>query len=219
MSYDQSKPFVDMGGGETEIGEVSSMEEGFNRSLMEKAELIDKETREQMSPKGALGLPSHLDDKRLKHGIIDSAFEVCATFNRILLWQLPVQSETFTKGGVIVTPETSKSRLKQETPRGIVISAGLEAMDILTTNGAQVGDTVLFIRQAMWRITVGHICNVPQHLIVLNVGDIVSNQDQMQRLKDGTLEYGWDPESAEHYLEDEDGRYEPKKAWVGADYD
>jgi hypothetical protein len=206
------------GAGTTDLGNASDMAEGFQKSLAETAEAVDKATRAQMSPKGELGLPEHLDAKRLEHGIIDGAFDVCAEFNRILLWQIPYNKETFTDTGVIVPSDISKKRMGEEAPRGIIVSAGLEAMDVLSTNGARVGDTIMFIRQAMWRIGIGHIRGVEQHLIVLSVGDIVSNQDKVARLRDGTMEYGWDNKEGQHYLKDEHGRYEPRQAYVGADY-
>jgi co-chaperonin GroES (HSP10) len=179
---------------------------------------IDADTKRQMSPPGALGLNSVLEAKRLAHGLIDPCFETCASFDRIFVWQIQAQEKLTASG--IVMPQASIKRVSQETPRGIVVSAGLRAMDIMRSNGMGVGDTVTFIRQGMWRITIGQVRGVDVHLMVLSVGDICSNEDLALRLRKKEVSYAWEEETSEHRLVDVNGKLlKPQSAWVGADYE
>lgn len=219
----ESKPFVDLGRNSKGSTDITGMEEAqensFEKSAAALALEIDQSTKEQMSPPGALKLTPHLEEKRIEHGIIDDCFQVCAEFDRILVYQLPASDHTFGKSGIIM-PQASQKRVAQETPKGIIVSAGLGALDVLKTSGQEVGDTILFIKQGMWRIVCGWVRHVEVHLMVLSVGDICSNQDKAQRLREGLIKYHWNDETNEHVLVDRFGkRLKPQSPWVGADYE
>lgn len=218
-----SKPFIDLGrgksAGKTDISGMFTGDDQMAASVAQLAKEIDESRLEQMSPAGSLGLTEHLDAKRIEHGIIDDCFDVCASFNRILVYQLPLKEETVGKSKIIA-PQASQKRMQQEAPTGVIVSAGLGALDVLRTHGMQVGDTILFIKQGMWRITTGWVRHVDEHLMVLSVGDIISNQDLAKRLREGSVNYSWDAENGEHRMVDSQGKVlTPKTPFVGADYE
>lgn len=217
------KPFVDLGRNSSPLldkdDSATTETSQLDASVAKLAEEIDESKREQMSPAGALGLPDHLDKKRLEHGIIDDHFKVCAAFDRILLYQLPATEKTFGKSSIIM-PQISEKRKAQETPTGIIVSAGLGALDVMRSHGHELGDTVMFVKQGLWRITTGYVRHVDEHLMVLSVGDIVSNQDLAQRLIKGEVRYHFDEEEGGHYIVDRHGKkLKPQTPFVGADYE
>lgn len=221
----ERKPFVDMGRknlleppADLDVSGMDVEGNEITKNAVELAKQIDEDTKRQMSPPGALGLPEKLEEKRLRYKIIDSAFDTQAAFERVFVWQLPLREETFGNTGIVM-PQVSRDREKRETPMGVIVSAGLGAMNILTTNGYELGDTVWFLKQGLWRIKVGFVRNIPVELMILSAGDIVGSMELADKLKRGGVRYRWDKEGSQWYLERDGQQYQPQSPWVGADYE
>jgi len=152
-------------------------------------ENFDAEVRKYISPKEKpLGLGSLVEQKRLKYGIVDAAwFGQHPLFNRVLVWQLPEEEGDTYNGGLILKTETQKKRELVEAPRGVIVGAGLGALDVLRSNGADIGHTVGFTRLAPFRRPIGVFAGVPLALIVLHVGDLVDSEDLGSQLKSRTV--------------------------------
>ncbi len=137
-----------------------------------------------MKPPGELGLPRLLDEKRIMWGIPDAAFTTAqATFNKVLVWQIPLsQSETY-EGTSIIKTQTTQRRDRMEAPRGIIISAGLQALDQLKSHGVDVGHTVGFCRVAPFRRQFTTIGGVALYLIILHASDIIDSEDLCHALR------------------------------------
>lgn len=178
---------------------------------------LDDAYRARMKPRGELGLPPLLDQRRLEWGIIDAAFARQAAFDRIHIWQIPEQkTETFGEGSLIVMGDQSKARLKNEAPRGILISAGLKALDALRSNGIDLGHIVNFIQAAPWRIFVDYVLGHRPAILVMNAGDITSSEDTARRLLQKELRVA--RRENQHVYLDEAGNHElPILPWVGDD--
>jgi hypothetical protein len=186
--------------------DITSMEtsaDAFVRAEAEKAKALDKAIRSQMSPKGKLGLPKGLEEARWKYGMIDDVFGVTAYFNRICIWQLPEQKKAG-RSSVIELPEMAQKRIRQSTPSGIIVAAGLEAMDHLRGQGHRWGDKVLFVRLSPWRIETGYVNGHPElgMLIVLTVGDVVGNLSQRERLVGKNKEQSIEVKNGQHLMKD-----------------
>jgi hypothetical protein len=114
-----------------------------------------------------------------------------ATFERVIVYRIPDEgssSETFAKDGLIVKPETRRETDKERSPRGVVVSAGLAAMDVLVSNGMQLGELVWFAPHVPFRFEVGKRTDgTPWEFYFMNVGDIVLSEDILQRVVDGTI--------------------------------
>lgn len=186
---------------------------------LSQAERDSAEIRSRMAPPGGLKLASLLDKRRLEHGITDSAFKHQASFERVFVWQLPMIEGDFAgSGSKILMPETTKSREKFGAPRGILISAGLRAQDIMYSHGIEIGHIVTFIRVAPFHFRYDRINGKDHHLIILNVGDICGSDDLATELRDERVITVRSPEG-EHHLEYQDERPITKPLSVYAEED
>ena len=163
--------------------QIEKLDPEIRRKVEEGSRLIAA----QMSPKGALGLPEHLDDKRLEHGIIDGYFDQVATFEKVFVFTIEEDGGETYGGGRIYRTDEARAKDKSEAPRSIIVSAGLKALDVLESNGIKLGDTVTFTRGAVTRIRCGWVDGQQQWLTVLYVDDISGCLDLAQRYRKGEL--------------------------------
>jgi hypothetical protein len=158
----------------------------FSDQQIAKMEGMSKDIQKNLSPRGALGLPEHLDRRRLEHGITDGAFRVQAAYDRILVHQIPMahfMAGTFGEGGLIVMPKDAESARERSAPRGIVVSAGLKALDEMRSNGIELGDIVMFNHVSPWRIETDMIGGKLHHVLVMHAGHIIGSEDLATRLR------------------------------------
>lgn len=149
---------------------------------------VDQDIRSKVSPKGALGLPSLLDDRRISYGVVDAAFQCQPIYDRLLVYQLPAhQGETFMEGGRIIAPDTSRDYLRRECPRGLLLSAGLGALDILRSHGVDLGHIVVTISTVPFRLIVDHIDGKPFEVLLMRAQDLVGSEDLAGTLRSGEL--------------------------------
>jgi hypothetical protein len=111
-----------------------------------------------------------------------------ACFERVIIYRIPDEESASekTEGGLWKAP----SRVdidKDRSPRGVVVSAGLAAMDVLVSNGMQLGELVWFAPHVPFRFVVGRKNNQDIQFYFMNVGDIVLSEDILQRAVDGDL--------------------------------
>lgn len=143
--------------------------------------------KEHMSPPGALGLPPALEAQRLKYGITDAFFKVQASFDRIFVF--PIDAEDGDKAekttGGIYKPSTTKLRDKQEGNRGVLISAGLTAMDRLMSHGIEIGDIVITNKNVPFARRCESISNEALHYLVMRDGDLAGSETLMDRIRSG----------------------------------
>jgi len=189
------------------------------------AERIGKAIAARQSPPGALGLPGKLELRRQQYNIPDEAFEMHAAFDRILLWQVdPLYQEKETikntfAGTSILMPETSSKRVRDETPRGVIVSAGLQALDNLRSNGLDVGHLVNFVRLSPWRIPIASYEGNLIYLIVLRDGDLIASEDLQQSVRSGKAGVTYDASIKQHLFVDEQGAtWNPSVPFVDESY-
>jgi co-chaperonin GroES (HSP10) len=171
---------------------------GMDPKVIAKAEAETTAQMERVSPPGSLGLPPLLEAKRLKYQITDGAFKVRPAFDRILVHQISEhEGETFGGGSIIMAPTIAK-REEIETPRGVIVSSGLLALDHLRSNCVDVGHTVYFVQNAPWRIRVdvnrGHL----YYVMVLRDGDLIGSEDTNGLVQDGTLQVKYNKKYRQH---------------------
>jgi len=159
---------------------------------------LERRIRERQSPAGSLGLPSLLDERRLRFAIPDGAFRTQAVFDRILVWQVSDwEGETY-GDTMIVMPELAKARTQEAAPRGILISAGQLALDGLRSNGIELGHVVRFIRLAPWRMRVDTIGGQEQHALILRSGDLIGSEDLRDELRSNPGAISFNAETGQH---------------------
>ncbi len=98
----------------------------------------------RMSPPGKLRLPPLLEAQRQKYGIPDGFFKSQAMFDRIFVFPIDQfdDADTYSVGGSIHRPNSTKLKDMQEGNRGVLISAGLTAADRLMSHGCELGHVV-----------------------------------------------------------------------------
>lgn len=141
-----------------------------------------------MSPLGTLGLPGLLDKRRWEHGIPDSAFDVQPSFESVYIFQVPLHDgETFSKDSRVLKPESSATREAKESPRGIIVGAGLTAMDELKSHGMDLGHLVTIIKLAPYRVYCSIHSGKWDYLLDLRAGDIHGSVDTATLLREGKI--------------------------------
>lgn len=150
-------------GGEAEARELAELEEWAKQNISEP---------------GALGLPDLLDERRIEYAMPDEVFKIEAVWDRVYLWQVSEsKGDTFIDGGVIAMPETAKERVKQATPQGIIVSAGLPALDYLVSNGLGLGHHVAFVRLSPYRLPIKLPGGREAYVVICRPGDICGSLD------------------------------------------
>jgi hypothetical protein len=187
-----------------------------------------KELLAKQAKKGTLGLPALLDRRRLEHGIPNGAFKAHSLFDWILVWQIAqFDSVDGTYGDTrIILTEKGQAMTREEAPRGIIISAGLAALDNLRSNGVDLGHIVRFIRNAPMRIPVEMIGGRMLYGIKLKDGDVTDSEDLQEALAKGEckveLRSFTQPNGEvkeKHVYIDKDGKqWQPQMPWMGDDY-
>lgn len=136
-----------------------------------------------------------------------------AVFDRVLVWQVPESwygGETY-QGTNLVKAVSTKRRHDQDTPRGIIISAGLNALDVLRSQGMDVGHVVHFCVNSLYRRPLDD--HDEKHLALLRVGDIVDSEDLADALDKGECRIII--ENGEHRIVGSDGAtWSPKLPWM-----
>lgn len=175
------------------------------KGAVERVKQISAEKRKFMSGPGELGLPPLLDARRLEYGIPDMCFQVQASYDRVYVHQVAQEDGDTYHGGVILKPENIKRAERFMAPQGIIVSAGLKAMDHLTSNGMGLGHMIWFIRQSPWRIVAGHVLGEEQQVMVMHSSEIVGSFDTAKKLRERKLRTRYNRDEAQHELIDEDG--------------
>lgn len=133
--------------------------------------------KERMSPPGALRLPEKLEAARLKHGIPDGFFRVAAGFDRIFVFPIdPFDADEKMPNSPIYRPELTKQKDLQEGYRGVLISAGLTAMDRLMSHGYELGDIVMTNKNVPFARRMELIEGKPMFVLVMRDGDLAGNE-------------------------------------------
>lgn len=192
-----------------------------SRELLRKAKALQSR---QAKP-GTLGLPALLEERRLSHIIPDGAFKEAATFDRIFVYQIGrkdlAEGETDEKYGDtgIYMPQQVRDYKKMETPRGIIISAGLDALEHLHSNGMDLGHIVGFIRNAPWAKEVEFFEGAAIQMYIMRSGDLTGSEDLQANLRAGKVRYIWDMDTKEYLFVDETGKqWKPQMPWIADDF-
>lgn len=193
---------------------------GMDPAQLERLQKVEAEVRRDMSPKGKLGLPELLDKRRIDHSIPDSAFRYQPLFDRIFVWPLPDDHGLLSKDSPLVLPETVRQSDMYATPRGVLVSAGLGALDVMHSHGIELGHIVHFQRIAPFKRRIGRYAGQEMQVWVLQVGDLASSEDLAAELRAGSLKV--EPSEVEggvqYRVVDKKGRARtPKTPWISPD--
>jgi hypothetical protein len=152
-------------------------------------------------------------DHEMAPEIYERAVSGQAVFDRVLVWQVPeawYAGETFEGTGIVKAVSTQK-RQEYDTPRGIIVSAGLNALDVLRSQGMDVGHVVHFMVNSLYRRPLDD--HDEKHLALMRVGDIVDSEDLAQALDRGECRI--DVVQGKHRIADKSGlTWVPQLPWM-----
>lgn len=166
-----------------------------------------KEKRELMSKPGELAGSDRLlkafpglEEARWQYMIPDDAWKVWPTYDRVMVYQVP---QLFTRKkvgaqGILHAADVTQDREHRTSCEGIVISAGLTALDHLRSAGIEVGHRVVFVQNYMYRRRVGY--GEDEYVGIMRSGDICAGFELAERLVDG-VESIDQSNPTDHFLE------------------
>jgi hypothetical protein len=189
---------------------------GAGESLLRQDEQLKeyaKILQSRMSPPGTFKIPPLLELRRQQHLIPDGAFKRTPVWDWCFVYQIARDdiSDGQTYGDTkIVMSANTRDYKKRESPRGVLVAAGLQALDTLSSHGIQVGDVVTMIRNAPWAIEVDFVGSQSLYVYCLRDADLVSGEDLQKRLNDGVLRL-------ERVVEEKDGQKFTRHRYVQED--
>ena len=150
-----------------------------------------------------------------------------ASFDWIYIWRLAdfdTEDGTYGDTGLYI-PENSKAGKLEQSPRGVVISAGLEALNHLRSNGIDIGHTVQMMKWTPQRIIVDIVKGHEIAMHVIRDGDVTGSEELTEALLKGECkvelktfkdQFGQDVEK--HFFIDKNGKqWLPTMPWMPAD--
>lgn len=142
------------------------------------AESIADELLASLAPRGTFNVPELLDERRFEYGIPNGAFAQFPAFDKVYIWQLQLEERrTYSDGGAIIKPDAVIAYDRNTAPRGIIVSAGLQALDSLRSTGIDLGHIVRFKKFSPFIQPVAEIQGKKLEVMVIRDGDIVASED------------------------------------------
>jgi hypothetical protein len=133
--------------------------------------------RARMSPPEALKLSPKLEAARQKWGIPDGFFKYAAGFDRIFVFPVdPFDQDDKLPNSFLFRAQTTKQKDLQEGFRGVLISAGLTAMDRLMSHGYELGDIVMTNKNVPFARRMELLEGEPMFVLVMRDGDLAGNE-------------------------------------------
>lgn len=134
-------------------------------------------------------LPPLLEERRWPYFIPDQAFDIQPASDTVHVWQIGRPRPTASSDGVVLLTENQRDHERYSSPRGILVSAGLLALDQLRSHGMDLGHIVYLLRLSPYRLPMDMVGHRDQGgLLVLHAGDIKGSEDTMRMLRSGELE-------------------------------
>lgn len=180
----------------TRLGVPEDKQLEVRKKLEEFVTLYDRERPKHIAAPGAHNLPPKLEERRLKWQIPDGVFRVAAgtVYDRILIYQIPLLSETLDDakfiggaGGFLYASQQTQEKESREAPRGIIVGAGLQALDVLRSHGMDLGDIVYFCKNTVYTIKVDYIAGHWERVSLARMGDLVLSEDVALEMRSGNM--------------------------------
>ena len=205
-------------GGVVDISAQLASKDDHVRHHAERALKESNAMRACMSEPGALKLPPLLEARRLEHGITDGAFRRQPIYDRIYVHQV---SEYGDKAGghesLVINPEAQGE--EHSCPQGILVAAGLGALDALRAHGVELGHMCSFVRQAPFRREVDRHDGYRWYVLVFHAGDLIDSQELREALFNGEMSIEFVVPGQQHMLVHKDGtKTAPVSPFQASDY-
>lgn len=188
-----------------------------------KVEGIAKEIIKRQKKKGFFKQNTPLlEERRFMYVMPNGLFKQQMVYDRILVWQLSQEDKETFGDTNIIRPAASAQAEEQQAPRGIVVSAGLKALDNMRANGIDLGHIVTFIKHAPWHMKVDTIEGKQLYALILRDGDLTGSEDLARSLTAGEAKIQaqeYDDGGTEHFFVDKKGKtWKPAKPFTDESY-
>lgn len=192
---------LSVGMGRVDASQAFDLSDPMGRRAAEAARK-EAEIRESlMSPPGSLGLPELLEARRIEHGITDGAFAQVPFNERVFIHQVhPWGTDTATPGGVILLTEKASHVEGRSSCYGIIVAAGLKALDALYSNGIELGHYVSFVLHAPCRIRVDAKLGQEYQVVSVHAQDIGGSMDLAREIREGKKRIRYSEVSGQHLI-------------------
>jgi hypothetical protein len=106
-----------------------------------------------------------------------------ALYHRVFIWNVPDEfaAADRSEGGIIYTDERHELE-KSRCPRGVIVSAGQGALEVMASHGMQLGDMVYFSPHNLYRLQVNRKGG---EFRFMDIGEVVSDVDLLLRMHEG----------------------------------
>ena len=152
------------------------------------AENIAAALEKSLAPLGTYKIPGMLDRRRLEYGIPNGCFEHFPLFDKVYIWQLNMtERKTYSEGGKIIKPEARVAHDRATAARGVIVAAGLAALDSLRSTGVDLGHIVRFKKFSPFIQVVQEVHGVELAVMTLRDGDCVSSEDLARDYHEGRV--------------------------------
>lgn len=152
------------------------------------AENIAAALEKSLAPLGTYNIPGMLDRRRLEYGIPNGCFEHFPLFDKVYIWQLNMtERKTYSEGGKILKPEARVAHDRATAARGVIVAAGLAALDSLRSTGVDLGHIVRFKKFSPFIQVVQEVDGVELAVMTLRDGDCVSSEDLARDFHEGRV--------------------------------
>ncbi len=154
---------------------------------LERAKKRTELLKTRMSEPDELRLPPLLEARRQKYGIPDGVFKVQATWDRIIVFPIDLFDGDLaqkTTGGLWKTRETQQ-RDQQEGHRGVLISAGLSAIDRLASHGYEIGHIVHTNKNVPFARRCEQFEAFEVFYLAMREADLLGSEDLREQLRTG----------------------------------
>lgn len=155
---------------------------GYDRGV------TDEHLNEAISPPGRSPLPIGLqtrliEQRRIEYLIPDAAFDVMPASDTVYVWQMTMVE----RKGLILQTDNQRDYERNTAPSGIIVGAGLLALDQLRSHGIDLGHIVRLLRLSPFRMECCYVGPQARSVLVMHAGDIKGSEDTMRMLRSGEL--------------------------------
>ena len=168
-----------------------------------------KRRREQMSSPGFIhGEESEilrrfplLEERRWEYMIPDSAWSHWPVYDRVLIVQTSDVGVRLHSESSLYIPEITQDAEHSTSSEGVIISAGLRALDHAKHHGWDVGHKVSFIANFLFKRRYAFAADGSElHAGVLRSGDIIGSAELGRYIHEGSRALIYNKETGEHEL-------------------
>lgn len=179
-----------------QLGIPAAKQEMVRAKLTEFVSLWEREIDKHVAAPGSFNLPPLLEKRRLEWKIPDGVFRVSpgTLYDRILIYQIPLLSECREDGdkiggaaGLLWKAEQTKEKETREAPRGIIVGAGMKALDSLRSHGVDLGHVVYFAKNTVYSIAVDYIAGHWDRVSLAREGDLILSEDVSLGMRTGAI--------------------------------